>query len=257
MKRWFGGMIVVCAAMLLLAGADMAQGMNPGPFNILHRAGAIYEAGTGWNYQAFNPGLAEGDWAVDFVYNSQGVSILHRYGAVWTSSDGWDYSGFLAGNDYARALEYLRDLGECWGLQLTDFETYDSGSGVFVLDRDMAVYPEAYIQIDWQTGTRFGGNIVFYDGEACEEISFEGTIIGDHFTAVAHNTEGTPGEDACEVLDIISGLVFWNDTESRWEIKGSYVGADLFCDLGTEAGFFGAFIAWQESVCQCPPPAGP
>jgi hypothetical protein len=255
MKRWFTGMVVVCAAVLLLAGAAVAQ-MNPGPFHILHKYGQVYDSASGtFDLSGKVVALSPDGWAVDFVYNSQGASILHRYGGVWTTSSGWDLSAHFAGIDYARALEYLRDLTGCWGLQITEFEThYDGTVTAYVLDRDMAEYPLAYILVEWQTGTRFGGTIVYYEGEeeGCDEIPFEGTIIGDHFTAVAHNTESYD-DTTCEVLDIITGLVFWNDDDERWELKGFYGGADLECNTGGEAGFFGAFIAWPETSCVCPP----
>lgn len=253
-KRWFAGM-VVCLA-VLLASAAVAQ-MDPGPFHILHKQGAIYNSNTGWNLSTppYYPGS---DWAVDFVYNSQGVSILHRDGAVWNSDTGWNLNTppYFAGTAYARALEYLRDVTGCWGMQMTQFETHLDGTvGAYVLDRDLIEYPYVYFEVEWQTGTRFGGTMVYYDGEECDdEILFEGTIIGDHFTAVAHNLEGEAGVDQCEVLDIITGLVFWNDAETRWEVKGSIVGADVECDATNEAGFFGAFIAWPETICECPPP---
>ena len=249
MKRWLGGVVFCCIVVFLMAGAAMAQTPTPaGPYHILHRYGAILDSVNGWNYSAYYGT----DWAVDFAVTSRGMSLLHKDGAVWTS-DGWDYVGYYAGTDYATALEYLRPVTGCWGMQITDFEThYDEGVGAYVLDRYQDEYPDAYIEIESQTGTRFYGKIVFYDEEeGCYEIPFEGTIIGDHFTAVAHNIESFNG--SCEVIDVITGLVFWNDVEARWELKGSYVGADLECDDDTEAGFFGAFIAWPETVCECPP----
>ena len=245
-KRCVAGLVVLLV--ILVAGAAGAQ-MNPGPFNVLHKQGAIWNSSSGgWDFSAYYAM----EWAVDFLYNSQGVSILHQDGAVWNgSTSGWDFSGYYSGTNYATALEYLRDLEGCWGMQITDFETYDSGGGIYVLDRETEVYPNASIEIDWQTGTRFGGEIMFNDTEdGCGYIFFEGTIIGDHFTAVGHNIESFNG--SCEVIDVITGLVFWNDVEARWELKGSYVGADLECDDDTEAGFFGAFIAWPETTCECP-----
>ena len=254
MKKWFIGMLVVCSALLMVVGPAAAE--DAGPFHILHKQGAIYNSNTGWNINT-PPYYAGSDWAVDFTYTSEGVSILHQDGAIWNATTGWNMASppYYAGSGYARAIEYVRDLTGCWGLQLTEFETdYNETVGDYVLERDLCEYPYSYIVIEWQNGTRFGGAIVHYDVEdGCESINFEGTIVGDHFYAVAHNIEGDPG-DECEVLDTLSGLVFWDDVDECWMLKGSYVGADLECDLGGEAAFFGAFIAWPETTCECPPP---
>ena len=84
-KRWLGSLAVLVA--VLVAGSALAQ-MNPGPFHILHRQGAIYLRDvTGcWNYRNSNweiwetgPGTIGGehDYSDETV---QYIEITHQIG---------------------------------------------------------------------------------------------------------------------------------------------------------------------------------
>jgi hypothetical protein len=254
MKRLFG--IVVVFFVFFFAGIVMAQ-MDPGPYHILHKDGAVYNSDTGWMLSS-PPYYGGADWVVDFTYNSQGMSILHKDGAIWNSSSGWMLSSppYYAGSAYARAMEYLRDVRGCWAMAIVEYNTkYDPGEGVYELQREPLQFPSIYLNIQNQYGTRFEGQVVAYNPEdtpQCQYINVEGSIDGDQFTVVMHYLEGPPG-DQCDELRIVKGLVTWNDIGGRWEIKGSMIWSDTSCQVRVEDGGFGVFMAWPETVCQCPP----
>lgn len=251
MKRNFLILLTV-----IFFGTVGAFAMPPGPYYILHKEGAIYDSNNGWNLNT-PPYYAGTEWAVDFVFNSQGLSILHKDGAIWNSTDGWVTTSppYYAGTEYARALEYLRDLTGCWGVRTAGFTAEDDEPDPgYELYRNVGEFPYIYLDVQGQTGTRFWGNFVNYDldDNQCYYEPFEGTIIGDHVTIVAHFTE-TYGGEQYEISWTAIGLVFWNSDEQRWEIKGAYMTVDFWSQQGDAGGGWGNFIAWPEQNCSCPP----
>jgi hypothetical protein len=255
MNRWGRAFTLFFILMAVLTGTAVAQ-MDPGPYHILHRDGAVYNSDTGWTLSS-PPYFPGADWVVDFTYNSQGMSILHKDGAIWNSSSGWILSSppYYAGSAYAKAMEYLRDVTGCWGMSYVEYTAeYDAGEGVYELQRNSHEFPDLYIDIQNQYGTRLEGQVVGYKPmEGCMYLDLEGTINGDHFSIVAEKIEGAPGEQ-CQISLNAQGVVTWNDIESRWEIKGNIVGCEVWCDQGNPTGFFGVFVAWPETTCTCPPP---
>jgi hypothetical protein len=266
--------------MLLLAGVVMANGPPPPspPFRILHRAGAIYEAGTGWNYQAFNTGILSGDWAVDFLYGPTGPSILHKYGAIWTT-DGWDYGGFLAGNDYARALQALPDLSGCWCAYHGSWRIWRGnpvgieGSPPYNIigDHYSSGYPVLYVKIT-QTGTLLLVSHCSWDDDAgdyvCDDVY---CTLG--MTHIVCQTGGPPADpNDCSWGHELVGGYFW-DPEHGGEsgdfgIQLALVQSDMYCQgSGVACGEFGVITlwrswydydgeTWQDCVC-APGPPGP
>jgi len=240
MKRWFVGVAVFLG--IFVAGAAMAQ-MDPGPYHVLHKDGAIYNSDSGWILTAppYYPGTT---WVVDFLYNSQGLSILHRDGAIWNSNSGWILSAppYYPGTGYAKALEYQRDVTGCWGFNDAGSRIeYVYPSGPYQATRQNNQFPNSYVDIQSQYGTRLAGEIVTYD-DGCNHMPFEGTIIGDLITLVC------PADSLT-----VTGLLFWNGGEGRWEIRGSVI-ANSLDTLPGGNGFFSNFHAWPETGCQCPPP---
>jgi len=263
MKRWFVGVMVVCAAMLLLAGASVAQPpvLDPGPFHILHKQGAIYNSNTGWNLSTL-PYYPGSDWAVDFVYNSQGVSILHRDGAVWNSDTGWNLNTppYFAGTAYAKALEYLRDVEGCWCLESTgwwiarDGET-EEGSGVYFLVGNLfgGQYPYKFLEITNQIGTRIYGRMCTwdFDSSSWECDNMQGTVTGDNINFGGQTTDGTTW--------VISGIgIFFDNGQGLGtQISGVCLKTHLPYDFLTEKGSYTIFHAWRNGcVCdsESPPP---
>jgi len=236
--------MVFCALVFLVAGVAAAQ-MDAGPYHILHKKGAIYDSDTGWNLNT-PPYYAGSDWAVDFIYNSQGVSILHRDGAIWNETAGWDMTVYYPTSDYATALEYLRDLTGCWNVRSAIWDFWESDPGTIGGDHEYRDETEQYILITDQVGTRIYGQTCEWVGEGWECDLFEGTVIGDHVTIVQHNSDAEGDR-----ITTFVGLVFWDETRGCWALKGNCTGTDLI-DVGGEAGGFGGFEAWKG--LPCPPP---
>jgi len=263
--------MVVCAAMLMAVGPAATQPPPPsGPFNILHKDGAIYNSTAGWN-MATPPYYAGKAWAVDFTYTCEGVSILHQDGAIWNATAGWNMATppYYAGSGYARAVEYVRDLTGCWGLEWFQWETViDQDETNYDLEKQYIYYPFIHAQVTQQIGTRLFGQAVVYEqsgpyGPECQYLPFEGTVIGDHVTIfVGEYGYAVPVEGSQYDLERIKltlvGLVFWDDEDAEWEIRGSFVGTELpppgsLEPTCTENGRWGSFNMWPEEVCDCPP----
>jgi hypothetical protein len=272
-KGWITGVVVL--VVVLLAGVAVAQ--PPPPFRILHRAGAIYEAGTGWNYQPFNPGILSGDWAVDFLYGPTGPSILHKYGAIWTT-DGWDYRGFLAGNDYARALRFLPDLGgeECWCAYMGSWRIWEGDKVVEDPEEyrihgrhSLSAYPFLYVQIT-QTGASLVVSHCSWDDDGgvyvCDDVYC--MLNGTHI--VCQMGEPAAPND-CSWGQELVGQYFWDPVHGgsgEFGIQLALVNSDYFCqgsEVGEERGEFGVITlwrswydgeTWQDCVC-APGPPGP
>ncbi|MBW2040052.1 MAG: hypothetical protein JRI46_10770 [Deltaproteobacteria bacterium] len=255
MKRCLGGLVIVLV--VLVAGVALAQ-MPAGPYNILHQEGAIYNSDTGWNLSTppYYPGTA---WAVDFIYNSEGVSILHTDGAIWNTTTGWNIATppYYAGTGYAKALEYLRDLTGCWCLNLMEFEFWESPPGdPFQGEFYAEEYPELALEITDQIGTRLYGTLYRWDYDdrthewELEEQSLEGTVLGD-FVYLAYHVSGAEEEYG----GTFDGVIFWNEVEEYWEIKGSLIGTGM--DTEENWGMFANTMAWKGTGCECPPPQPP
>jgi len=120
--------LVICLLVVIVADRGWAA-----PYRILHKDGAIYDSVSGWitTSPPYYPGTA---WAVDFLYNSQGVNVLHRDGAVWNELYGWNVNAppYYPGTDYARALDYTTIYGYSSATSGENYGVYgqsDSTSG--------------------------------------------------------------------------------------------------------------------------------
>jgi hypothetical protein len=161
------GFVVICLlVVVVVAGTGWA-----GPYRILHRQGAIYTLGTGWNVNTppYYPGV---DWAADMVSNSQGVTILHKDGALWSETGGWNVNTppYYPGTNYAQALdagpEEVRMPISSLPYTITESGSYyitgnltSTGNGIIVDAFNVTIDLMGYSLIGPGTGTSYGINI--------------------------------------------------------------------------------------------------